>query len=273
MSDGLKFITGYRYATEMLKLINGMTFLYNPNWESRQSSDLTFPIAFFHVKSMHEVMDSEVQTKKVIFYNSSNGSNFGTVNGGVTSVVADNIVNKPKTYKMEVIVPYDNLTCMFNTSYTNAYQQSAIIPAIDSESPTGSFVKSTQSLLSYTTSSLSLAKKAIDMILNTLNIVPSTLTNIPKYNKNSLEAMWRNRTILKMKMWDGWNFKYVAITGFDISKEATEEGVEEATLTLTEVPIMLMKPKSEALKDKKIAVINKYDSVVKGTAKVISAGF
>lgn len=267
-TTGLKFITGYRYSTEMLKLVNGMTFLYNPNWESKQSSELTFPIAFFHVKSMHEIMDSEVQTKKVIFYNSSKGTNTATVNGGVTSVVADNIVNKPKTYKMEVIVPYDSLTCMFNSPFANAYQQSGILNMI------GEGKNDVCDFLTYASSHLSLAKKAVDMILNTLGIAYAPLANVPKYNKNSLEAMWRNRTLLKMKMWDGWNFKYVAITNIDITKDSMEEGVEEATLTLTEVPIMLMKPKTEVLKDKVISGKSSlYDSIVKGTAKVISVGF
>ena len=43
-----------------------------------------------------------------------------------------------------------------------------------------------------------------------------------------------------MKMWNSWEYKYLAINDIDITKEGTEDGVYEATLTLQEVPVMTM---------------------------------
>ena len=43
---GLRFITGYRYATGLLKTINNMTFFYNPTWEYGAQTKSTLPVAF-----------------------------------------------------------------------------------------------------------------------------------------------------------------------------------------------------------------------------------
>ena len=73
--------------------------------------------------------------------------------------------------------------------------------------------------------------------------VDDFITNVSghsDYNKESLETMWRMRHILKMKMWNSWQYKYVAIVDMDITKEGTEDGVYEATLTFQEMPIVTM---------------------------------
>jgi hypothetical protein len=62
----------------------------------------------------------------------------------------------------------------------------------------------------------------------------------PDFNKQSLELMWKLRHIVKMKMWNSWEYKYVALVDIDISKEGTEDGVYEATLTVQEMPIVTM---------------------------------
>ena len=56
--------------------------------------------------------------------------------------------------------------------------------------------------------------------------------------------MWKLRHIVKMKMWNSWEYKYVAIMDMDITKEGTEDGVYEATLTVQEMPIVTMYSKS-----------------------------
>ena len=65
--------------------------------------------------------------------------------------------------------------------------------------------------------------------------------NEPEYNKNSIEAMWQRRGLVKMKMWNSWRYKTVAITNFEPSKNGTDSNAYEATLTLTEVPIVSFK--------------------------------
>lgn len=247
--DALTFITGYRYAENLLKTVNGMTFFYDANWGNNVSSRRTFPLAFFHLKGIHEVMESEVQTKRMLFYNSQNNVSIDSTTGGLINVVADNIINKPKSYKLDVIVPYDNLTMLFNTMFLSSYQ---ISTAVNTLYGSNTATRWTNNLVSYSVPVVNTIKELLNGLLNLKGAVSTDwLTNImstPSYNKDSLEAMWRNRTILKLKLWNGWSYKYVVITNIDITKESTEHGVEEATISCTEIPIMTMRNKMQALK-------------------------
>ena len=106
MANGLRFITGVRYYKGMLEKLNNMTYIFDPNWNINNSNKASFPVAFFHVKSYHEAMSSEVSQKQMLFYNSDEASNKAdpSVDSGLLNIVADNIVIKPKVYKLDVIV-------------------------------------------------------------------------------------------------------------------------------------------------------------------------
>lgn len=252
-STGLRFITGYKYAKDMLQTINGLTFLYNPVWEYGADTQFTFPIAFFHLKGIHEVMESEVQTKKMIFYNSQATPNADGTKGSLVNMVADNIVNKPKTYKLDVIVPYEDLTMLFNSTAMSNYQNLNVVSFLSEGALTSN---KELNFMNVSAKYLEIIKGLLNTLLNVGGAsVTDYLTSVfktPSYNKDSLEQMWRNRTVLKLKLWNGWKFKYVVITGFDITKEATEYGVEEATITCQELPVTVIRPKGEALKRKKV---------------------
>ena len=45
-STPLTFITGLKYDTNVVKALNNMTFLFDPNWEY-EANNPTYPIAFF----------------------------------------------------------------------------------------------------------------------------------------------------------------------------------------------------------------------------------
>ena len=88
-------------------------------------------------------------------------------------------------------------------------------------------------------------------------------------NKASIDAMWENRTILRMKYWNGWQFKYVAIESYVPSKQGEVTDFYEATLNLTEVPIMTMRkggdfriPKMSALASILLSGKSKLSSTV-----------
>lgn len=236
---GLRFVTGYSFATNLLKAINNMTFFYNPLWEYNDNTKGTLPVAFFHLKGIHEVMTSEVQTKKVMFYNSQKETTIDSASGSVVNVIADNIVNKPKTYKLDVIIPYSSATLLFNSSYFNSEQVSMVGDFLVRNSADQS------NILSYVTPYIELMKA----IFNSLGILdasalydfPKSIIEKPTPNKDSLEYLWKSRTIVKLKLWNGWKYKNVVITDIDITKEPTEDGVEEATITCTEVPVMKMR--------------------------------
>ena len=108
-------ITGLKYNTSLVKVFNNLTFLYDPNWEYQQGEP-TYPIAFFYVKSMTEQMSSDVSQKPMLFYNTA-GDSTDSTKGGLMNIVADNIVLKPKTYKLDIIVPANGST-LKNSSFS-----------------------------------------------------------------------------------------------------------------------------------------------------------
>lgn len=263
MANSLRFITGIRYYKEALERLNNMTYIYDVNWNPNNTSKATFPVAFFHVKSQHEIMSSEVSQKQMLFYNSHAMTKVGVpfmnalanasdpaLNSGLLNVVADNIVIKPKVYKLDVVIPYHNLTLLDQSFVFNTHTWSAMTEAFLGVG-SNKVDKATQKINAWSTLStpyLKYVKDLLRLLINQnysqfdLNSWVSDTVQQPDYNKQSLEIMWQMRHIVKMKMWNSWDYKYVSIVDVDITKEGTEDGVYEATLTLQEMPIVSMYP-------------------------------
>lgn len=246
MANSLRFITGIRYHKDMLERLNNMTYLFDPNWNINNSNKASFPVAFFHVKSYHEAMSSEVSQKQMLFYNSDEASNNAdpSVDSGLLNVVADNIVIKPKVYKLDVIIPYHNLSLLDQSFVFNVHTLSAINAIMVGKEPKAGerMLQTYGTLLSpYTNFIKTLLRQMVHINFHASfeDWVRDTVQQ-PDFNKQSLELMWKLRHIVKMKMWNSWEYKYVAIVDIDISKEGTEDGVYEATLTVQEMPIVTM---------------------------------
>lgn len=235
-TGALNIITAVRYDIDLINAINRMTFIFDPNW---QGIDNTLPISFFFVKDFKEVMESEVSQKPLLFYNSQTETNKDMVSGGLLGIVSDNIVAKPKKYQMSIIIPRSidiyMKQMMFNkrVSFADLYNNQA---------------------LSGLDATVALSFDMLTNIIRALNSTPLTTwldthdlrqfisdsltSGIDDSNKTSLDAMWNNRTLLRMKYWNGWKFKYVAIESYIPSKAGEEDNFFEATLNLTEVPIL-----------------------------------
>lgn len=260
--NSLRFITGIRYHKDMLQKLNNITYIYDNNWNPNNTNKATFPVCFFHVKSCHEAMTSEVSQKQMLFYNSATTSNDSdpSLNSGLLNVVADNIVIKPKTYKLDVIIPYNNLTLLDQSFVFNTHTNQVITETLIRSTKQGSSVanaftnEATQMLNAWSTLSTPYTL-FIKILLRSLiagNYADgfgitdwiSNTVHQPDFNKQSIELMWKLRHIVKMKMWNSWEYKYVAIMDMDITKEGTEDGVYEATLTVQEMPIVTMYSKS-----------------------------
>ena len=283
-SDGLRFITGYAYTANLLKAINDMTFLYNPLWEYNANTKGTLPVVFFHLKGIREVMESEVQTKKVMFYNSQKETTSDGASGAVINVIADNIVNKPKTYKLDVILPLSGTPLLFNSPFYNTEQISLVSDFMVENTdflPSGSLKNlGGTKFLSLMTPYITLLKavlSALGVLDTSVYDFPKSIFETPTPNKNSLEYLWKSRTITKLKMWNGWKYKDVVITNVEITKEPTEDGVEEATITCTEMPIMKMRTYDalrllhrENRKESKLASVRAEG--IKNAGKVLSEG-
>ena len=237
-------ITGLRYNTSLVKVFNNLTFLYDPNWEYQQG-DPTYPIAFFYVKSMTEQMSSDVSQKPMLFYNTAGDSNDST-KGGLMNIVADNIVLKPKVYKLDIIVPANGST-LKNSSFS-----------FDAITNVNGFLFSNGEFKGST--GLDIASRIVNIslgILETLfkglygtSVSASSICNMllqqQDYNKASIEYMWSNRRILKLKLWNGWKFKYLIIKDFDVTKIGENGDFYEGTLTCQEVPILTFRKQSES---------------------------
>lgn len=247
MSD-LKFLTGLRFAKGILNALNGMTFFFDPNWSYNSQSEVNFPIAFFHLVSIREVYEAQVSQKQMLFYNSQRSFFSQSTTGGMTQIVADNIVIRPKTYQLETIVPYSDLTLLDRMPFRNSEQFAAITAFMGSGKTLGAGANALP-YLSLATPYLEILKSVLKTLVAAdfssaanfvKSIINSGLTD-PEYNKNSLEAMFKNRSILKFKTWKSWKYKYVAITNMEISKESDEDGVYRANITCTELPIMTIR--------------------------------
>lgn len=237
-------ITGLKYNTSLVKVFNNLTFLYDPNWEYQQGEP-TYPIAFFYVKSMTEQMSSEVSQKPMLFYNAASGSN-DTTAGGIMNIVADNVIVKPKTYKLDIIVPANGST-LKNSSFS-----------FDAITNVNGFLFSNGEFKGST--GLDIASRIVNIslgILETLfkglygtSVSASSICNMllqqQDYNKASIEYMWSNRRILKLKLWNGWKFKYLIIKDFDVTKVGENGDFYEGTLTCQEVPILTFRAQAKS---------------------------
>lgn len=237
-------ITGLRYNTSLVKVFNNLTFLYDPNWEYQQGEP-TYPIAFFYVKSMTEQMSSDVSQKPMLFYNTAGDSNDST-KGGLMNIVADNVVLKPKVYKLDIIIPANGST-LKNSSFS-----------FDAITNVNGFLFSNGEFKS--SSGLDIASRIVNIslgILETLfkglygtSVSASSICNMllqqQDYNKASIEYMWSNRRILKLKLWNGWKFKYLIIKDFDVTKTGENGDFYEGTLTCQEVPILTFRSQAES---------------------------
>lgn len=271
-NNTLRFITGIRYHKDMLERLNNMTYIYDNNWNPNNTNKATFPVCFFHVKSFHEVMNSDVSQKQMLFYNSAVANSDSdpvlskdpAKDSGLLNVVADNIVIKPKTYKLDVIIPFHNLTLLDQSFVFNTHTHSAVVESLlQASSDVGQQYIGAWSTLS--TPYLSFIKTLLRSLItanynisefNLQDWVTNTVQQVD-FNKQSLEIMWKLRHIVKMKMWNSWEYKYVAIVDVDVTKEGTEDGVYEATLTLQEVPIVTMHSEQETMRTQKVAFTRK----------------
>ena len=237
-------VTGLRYNTSLVKIFNNLTFLYDPNWEYQQGEP-TYPIAFFYVKSMTEQMSSDVSQKPMLFYNTAGDSNDST-KGGLMNIVADNVVLKPKVYKLDIIIPANGST-LKNSSFS-----------FDAITNVNGFLFSNGEFKG--SAGLDLASRIVNISLGVLetlfkglygtSVSASSICNMllqqQDYNKASIEYMWSNRRILKLKLWNGWKFKYLIIKDFDVTKTGENGDFYEGSLTCQEVPILTFRSQAES---------------------------
>lgn len=235
----MRFVTGIKYTASVAKMLNNITFLYDPNWSYASFEEATLPLCFFFVTKWQEIGEGEISSKPMMFYNAQKTKNTQSVNGSVMNVVADNSIIQPKTYRAEVLIPFQP------DAYFDQYQ-------FDPDTLTGALAFATDNLGgNASASSVAVFGRTVSVALGVLraiftalsvDISFASLTNLilsqNDLNKVSLDAMRQNRGILKMKLWNGWKFKYVMLKTVEISKSGEMDGFYEGSLVLQEVPIL-----------------------------------
>ena len=247
----LEVTTALHCTKKQLQGLSGLTFLVDENW-TPSNEMYTLPIAFFHLISCKENMPSEVSEKRIILYQSDAAeANIESlpVKQSVLEVIADNRINKPKTYTCDVIIPYGDLSTIFNHSFSavnNALQfleTNADAPLKKVQSTIQALYASIRTFTSF--SKLLLAFFPKQDLQNFLSLTGATSFG---FNTKSLEKMRNESAFCLFKNWDSWETKRVSIKNLTFDKKGTEDSFIRGTLELIETPIYTISSLNKAAK-------------------------
>jgi hypothetical protein len=263
--DGITVATSLAYSKLELKRLNGLTFLFNPKWDSKgdyYAGGNTLPMSLLHIVSMTESGQSQISNKQMLLYREDTakiaGKNVASVSAPVTAVVADNIINQPKTYQIDAILPdkFDSLqgSPLATDIETQIAGVTDVLLKNDYRANITNPLTSTIAVISQVSQIMNIAISIMrTLIVKLTNIITSvsdmqsfdsivaSVVNGSQYNKHSLEAMWHSRAILKLKLPNSWKYKTVVITGCSMSKNGAEDNCTRLNLTLQEVSVVSTK--------------------------------
>ncbi len=227
---------------------NNMTCFFD-RWWAPSADIVTLPFCFFHVLKYSEIHNTEVSKKRVILYEPPNESSEETIETSILrhsamQTVVDNIVVQPKSYKVELVVPF-----MPFSRYVNAGIQ------------TVNMFKSTLNQWKQdagddlTQGSLDLAQEQFSSVFSTTRLMQNAVNDqngalmqeageaingSAQVNKNSLDAMIGK--IITFKTWMGNDRKYCLITNKTAEKRGTEDDVWRVSIEMQEMPILSLTP-------------------------------
>lgn len=255
--DPITVITALKYNASIMKTLNNITFAYDPNWEYEGDTP-TYPITFFFVQSMTETMETEVSSKPMLFYDTTNNGN--EMRAGLMNIVADNIIIKPKTYKLSIIIPA-NISIFDNTINGNMVGTDFIASKVLNGEEITDFMYGMNNGLRITKDIFRALFKSVYGTSMSMDSLYNMLVQQQDYNKASLENMWRNRRVIKLKLWNGWKFKYLVITSLDIEKRGEDGEFYTGNLLCQELPILTFRQQE---KDNTIFFTSKIIDKLKG---------
>lgn len=257
----LSNVTALKFAASPLRIMKGLTFMYNSNWSADGSASL--PFAFFHVTKQEEVIRNEVSQKRIIL-NKITDAGYNTMNPtGVMSVVSDNIVPQPKVWRLSVLVPMKALLPFLDEMLSRTEAGLAFTSA----ATRGSSNDGLSDMADYAASGVALIRLLAKLFdfgqsLSMFATTTTDMENVADYNKLSLEKMSYDRSIICMKEWSGWTYKYGVITSCSLSKEPLDEDYYKGTIEFQELPVLLTAPDYSA-KIPTISPTQRYFSTIK----------
>ncbi len=247
----LEVTTALHCTKKQLQGLSGITFLVDENW-TPSNETYTLPIAFFHLVSCKENMPSEVSEKRIILYQSDAAeviSDSLPVKQSVLEVIADNRINKPKTYTCDVIIPYGDLSKIFNHSFSSMnsalqfLESNTDVPIKKVKATIQALYASLKTVTSFST--LLLAFFPNQKMQNFLGLTGSASFG---FNTRSLEKMRNESAFCLFKNWDSWETKRVSIKNLTFDKKGTEDAFIRGTLELVETPIYTISSLNKAAK-------------------------
>ena len=231
----MRFVTSIKYTAQVAKMVNNITFLYDPNWSYGAYEQATLPFCFYFVRKWEEIGEADINSKPMMFYNSK-GAGGTQRNGAVLDVVADNIINQPKMYRADVLVPFAPDACLDQYQLDSDTLLNTYAFAFSGDKPDHALAVKSRAL-SNTIGLFRLLFSALSVDLSIASIANLILSQ-NDINKVSLDSMREGRGILKMKMWNGWKFKYVMLKSVALTKSGEYDGFYEGSITVQETPII-----------------------------------
>jgi len=250
---GIIVPTVLQMSIDALNYWTSMTCLYDPYWEA-DPDKVTLPICMFHVKKITPTRTVEVSKKRVILYEPQQDNKIPVktladqMRRGVMRTIADNAVQQPVTYSVEAIVPFQP-TGRYVTEGIKALSDTAVaISDLIGGEVSDKLADAWEGLFSTAFSMAKTAGQAAEFA----GKLPG-MNGVSYINMNSLEAMADSCRTLCMKMWTGYDYKYVMITGMTSDKQPAEDDVFRVSLTLQEIPVLAVtRPAPSVEKPKKL---------------------
>jgi hypothetical protein len=236
---GIIVPTVMRIATDALNYWTSLTCLYDRYW-SADPDVVTLPICMFHVKKITPTFSNEVSKKRVILYEPAEDRRTPVekaadpLRAGVMQTVVDNIVKNPRTYSMEIIVPFQPIGRYVGEGVKTISDMIVAFSDLfgGNEAPGG-----VSDWLGGIFSTVFSMLGAANTMAEFAGKLPG-MDGVSYINMNSLEAMADSCRTLCMKMWTGYDYKFVTITNMTYDKDPKEDDVFRATLTLQEMPVL-----------------------------------
>jgi hypothetical protein len=243
---GIIVPTALRMATDMMNYWTSLTCLYDPNWAA-EDGKVTLPVCMFHIKKITSAFSNEVSKKRVILYEPGDDERIEAsvlANGlraPVMQTIVDNAVKNPRTYTVEAVVPFQPVGRYISEGIKTASDMITALSDLAGTAPGSVFTDVWEGIFSSVFSLLKVAGTAAEFA----GKLPG-MDGVSYINMNSLEAMADSCRTLTMKMWTGFDYKYVMITNMTYDKDGKEDDVFRATLQLQEMPVLAVtKPRTK----------------------------
>jgi len=166
-------------------------------------------------------------------------------------------VKQPTTYNVEAVVPFQPVGHYVTEGIKTVSDMIAgFVEIIGSSSAANALAWQFDSVYAFL--------KAAGTAAEFAGKLPG-MNGVSYINMNSLEAMAESCRTLCMKMWTGYNYKFVQITSMSPTKRGIEDDVFRVSMTLQEKPVLsISKPSNMTKHDANKAWVVKKISEAQG---------